>query len=275
MNLSLVGLVLALWCNSLLAAPPDCPRLVANAFYTGPYVGAENALSPEDFYQDYTCSSLFKNQKFPAGFVTIFGSSQIVEKNTKGTPEAIEANNRLYADVKAFAYEWSVRHGSKFPILTGAGPGLMEAGSRGAKEANGHSIGYTTYYFQNDPAKAFQKYNGQDIITDGLIFTSVTVRESEMIRHSAAILIAPGGTGTTWEIFQTLETLKSKELIAVPVFLVGSSYFYWQRFSDLLKDMEARGTIDRDSVLKNVRMVDKAVDAIQILEQDLKLSSPP
>lgn len=81
----------------------------------------------------------------------------------------------------------------------------MEAGSRGAYAA-GKSIGYTTYYdppkegdnsgrpYGGDPKAVYKKYNDkEDIITDGLIFSSIAVREMEMILHSAAIVIGPGG----------------------------------------------------------------------------------
>jgi predicted Rossmann-fold nucleotide-binding protein len=267
---------LVLWGMSLDARPqtPTCSSAASNAFYTGPFLGPENRIAAQDFYRDYYCSEQFRSSRYPAGFVTIFGSSTIVENNTKGTPEVNLANNLLYADVMAFASEWT-RKKSRFPIMTGAGPGLMEAGSRGAAAAGGPSIGFTSYYFQGNPANAFHRYRDTDqIVTDGLVFSSVAVRESEMFRHSAAMVIAPGGSGTAWEIFQTLETIKSQQLRGVPIYLVGNAYFFWRRFDDFLDDMHARGTIDKTVLMKNVIRVERAVDVVPLLEAALRSSAP-
>lgn len=214
---------------------------VPNASYVGPYVGYENNLTVRQLQSDLRAAYRFKAVKYPGGFVTIFGGSRIPESTA------------LYQQVREFARSWTTQYGTKLPILTGAGPGIMEAGSRGAMEAGGPSIGYTTYYGpatdHGDPKLAFRRYvsmetkQTNDIITDGLIFSSVAVRESMMILHSAAMIIAPGGTGTEWEIFQILETIKSRQLARVPIFLVGDREVHWASFFRRLEDMAARGTV--------------------------------
>lgn len=259
----------------------DCsaPSTVPNASYVGPYRGVENILSPTDLARDIYCATSVLGAKYPRGFVTIFGSSRIKEINQGPDPIVNAANDKMYKQVMSFAHEWTKRYGATYPIMTGAGPGLMEAGSRGAHQA-GVSIGYTTYYDPNsspsadrpyggDPTKAFWKYGGQDIVTDGAIFSSVAVRESTMILHSAAVVLAPGGTGTEWETFQVLETIKSKQLKKVPVFLVGDRSSHWQSFYARLDDMVRRGVIKVDEVTQHFQHVDNAEDVVDLLSVQL------
>jgi predicted Rossmann-fold nucleotide-binding protein len=261
--------------NSAFGQDERCPAVQNVAFYGGPYVGTEDKLSPDDFARDEFCAREFLRTRHPGRFVTVFGSSRIGEANHEPDAGIASANDRLYAGIRAFANKWTLNHGTQFPILTGAGPGLMEAASRGASDAHGPSIGYTTYYGGNqDPAKAFWQYktadgSAQPIITDGLIFTSVAVRESSMIAHSAAIVIAPGGSGTEWEIFQTVETLKSNELSPVPVFLFGKSDVHWKSLNQLVDDMVARGVITHKEFYDRVVPVENADDLYSKVEAAL------
>lgn len=258
----------------------QCASSVANASYVGLYKGVENNLGAADIAQDLYCADLFKTKKYPKGFVAIYGSSRIYESNNQKDPLLKAANDKLYNDIKIFANTWTRQYSSKYPIMTGAGPGLMEAGNRGAKEAGGPSIGYATYYGpapRGDASKAFQKYkpaNGNeiDIIDDGLIFSSVAIRESAMILHSAAIIIAPGGTGTEWEIFQIIETIKSDQLKPVPIYLFGDKELHWKSFYERLDDMILRGTIKKDEVTKHFVHVDNPQKVFDLLKIDLRLN---
>lgn len=237
-----------------LNCPVD-PR-VQNAAYVGPYRGVENLVSLLDQAQDIHCSDMFKNSSHDNafvtknGYVTIYGSSRIGPCPEGKCVDAVaQANHDLYAEVHQFAFAWTQRHGKQFPVMTGAGPGLMEAGSKGAKDAGGPSIGYTTYYDPPNANSTADRYWGGDAtkvfnsyVTSGLIFSSVAIRESAMIKHSAAIVLAPGGTGTEWEIFQILETIKSKQLRKVGVYVFGDPK-HWKTFEDRLNDMYARGVV--------------------------------
>ena len=161
----------------------ECPLSAAipNARYIGPYRGPDSNLQPKDFAQDLYCATTFKTEHYSHGFVTVYGSSRIGEHNTASDPQINAANDHLYAQIRSFAHHWSERYGNFYPILTGAGPGLMEAASRGASEV-GRSIGYRTYYDPNpnptpahpyayfgDPRVALHKYNNtQEIISSGM-----------------------------------------------------------------------------------------------------------
>lgn len=251
----------------------SCKSDIPNASYTGPYKGFDNNLSSEDLSRDIGCANQFKSTKHPSGFVTIYGSSRIAEKSNLSEYNLAKANEELYAEIMAFAELWTRKHGSIYPIMTGAGPGIMEAGSRGAKKGGGPSIGYTTYYDpepRGDASEAFWKYKGTEpLIDDGLIFSSVAIREYAMILHSSAIVIAPGGTGSEWEIFQILESTKSAQLKPVPIYFVGSKVPHWQSFYARLDDMVRRGTIKPDEVTKYFVHVDRATDLVPLLESKL------
>jgi predicted Rossmann-fold nucleotide-binding protein len=241
----------------------------------------ENVIPLKEQAQDTYCSDRFKETRFPRGFVTVYGSSRIKEKNerclTPGCDNGLaDANDRLYANVRAFANLWTERHGKTYPIMTGAGPGLMEAGSRGAKEGAGNSIGYTTYYdpsssatptmpYGGDPSTAFNAY-----VTEGLIFSSVAVRESAMIKHSAAIVLAPGGTGTEWEIFQILETIKSRQLAKVGVYIFGDRAYHWASMDQRLQDMVRRKTV-RPEEIAFIKFVDSPAQLVEQIAADLNV----
>lgn len=257
---------------------------VPNASYIGPYAGIENVIPAADAARDGYCADAFKAGKYPRGFVTIFGSSRIAKDNracdaTGKCDETLRENDRIYLAVRDFSAAWTAKYGRSLPILTGAGPGLMEAGSEGAKAAGGPSIGYTTYYdrpgnpaqgtvekpYGGDATKAFNGY-----VTDGLIFTSVVQREAAMMRHSAAIVIAPGGTGTEWEIYQVIETIKSKQLSAVPVYFLGDRTKYWRSLDERLQDLVARRVVRSDE-FSFIRFAATPAELLDRLGKDLAM----
>lgn len=270
-RLSLLACVLVL---TGCASTMPCTSVLPNASYTGPYKGVDNKLSVDELSRDLRCAQEFKAAKYPGGFVSIYGSSRIGEASKLPDPALARESDALYADVMAFAEAWTRKHGRRYPIMTGAGPGLMEAGARGALKAGGPSIGYTTYYDpppRGDAAKVFWKYKGNDLITDGLIFSSVGIREYAMFLHSAAVVVGPGGTGTEWELFQILEMTKSDQLQPVPIYLVGNKDVHWKSFYERLDDMIRRGTIRSGEVTRHFVHVERAVDLVPLLEKRLTL----
>lgn len=277
MNRTLLSRLALLACAIVLtgcASTMPCTSVLPNASYTGPYKGVDNKLSVDELSRDLRCAQAFKAAKYPNGFVSIYGSSRIAESNKLADPALAQQNDALYADVMAFAEAWTRKHGSRYPIMTGAGPGLMEAGSRGALKAGGPSIGYTTYYDpppRGDATKVFWKYKGSDLITDGLIFSSVGLREYAMFLHSAAVVVGPGGTGTEWEIFQILEMTKSDQLQPVPIYLIGNKDVHWKSFYERLDDMVRRGTVRTGEVTKHFVHIERAVDLLPLLEKRLAL----
>jgi len=245
----------------------NCPVAanVPNALYVGPYLGVENALKPDDFARDIACSDAVQARLFPRGYVTIFGSSRINENE-----------DPIYAAVRSFARQWSARYGRTIPIMTGAGPGLMDAANRGAAEASAPSVGYTTYYDRAAAPTAHRPYGGDATkalnahVTHGLIFSSVVAREAAMIKHSAAMVITPGGTGTEWEIYQIVETIKSRQVLPVPVYFLGDRATYWKGLDARLDDLVRRRTVRREE-LAFLKFVSTPEELVAALRADLKL----
>ena len=255
---------------------------VPRADYVGPYRGVENLVAPEDMARDFACSSAVKARLFPHGAITVFGSSRILEDNPacdsagrNCDAQLKQLNDSAYADVRRFARLWSAQHGRDWPILTGAGPGLMEAANRGASEAGAPSIGYTTYYdraaqpsrerpYGGDASQALNRY-----VDHGLVFTSVVAREAAMIEHAAAIVIAPGGTGTEWETYQVIETVKSRQVLPVPVYLLGAPA-HWASLRARLDDL-ARRRVIRSEELAFLRFVATPEELLDALRSDLRL----
>jgi len=300
--------------------PPTCPT-GNGVSYVGRYCGPDNELTGYELARDAYCADQFKRTKFPAGFVTVFGSSRLPElgggiwgnfslrtsqRPSRTTPADFVSVRQpdeamLYAFVRVFAYEWTTRYGTQHPIMAGGAIGLMGAAARGATDAGGPSVTYTTHYSANPSRSAWvcdagkMPPNGQfcylqsteldgymdprkpaapsiPVATDGLIFSSVSMRETAMIMHSAAMVFAPGGSGTEWEIWQVLEMLKSRQLSKVPVYFVGEQH-HWQSFMERMLSMEMRGTIKRGEI--PVVFSRCPADLVNRLSYDLKLSTTP
>jgi predicted Rossmann-fold nucleotide-binding protein len=93
-----------------------------------------------------------------------------------------------------------------------------------------------------------------------------------MIRHSAAVIIAPGGTGTEWETFEILESVKSKQLAPIPIYIVGARDVHWRSFNSLLDDMIARSTLKPGEATNGVEFVENAADVVERLRVRLGLN---
>ncbi len=160
--------------------------------------------------------------------VSIFGSSRT------------KPNNKYYKLAEEIAYLLS-KEG--YAIITGSGPGMMEAANKGAKRAKGHSIGL------NIQIPTEQKPNKYvDTLLD---FRYFFVRKVIFVKYAKAFVIMPGGFGTLDEFYEAINLIQTQRISRFPVILFGREY--WQGMLDWL----------RDSVLKNEN----------ISPEDLKLFS--
>jgi uncharacterized protein (TIGR00730 family) len=108
-----------------------------------------------------------------------------------------------------------VRHG--FSVITGGGPGLMEAANRGAAEAGGLSIGL------NIELPAEQEPNGYT--NRALRFYYLFARKLMFVRYARAFVIFPGGFGTLDELFESLTLIQTERIRHFPTILVGSDFW--------------------------------------------------
>jgi hypothetical protein len=119
-------------------------------------------------------------------------------------------------------------------VMTGGGPGLMEAANRGAKEAGGHSIG------MNIVLPAEQREN--PYLDRFVTFRYFFVRKVMLVKYSVGFVVMPGGFGTLDELFEALTLVQTGKIRDFPVVLMGTAY--WSRMLDFL-----RGTLVRNQTI--------------------------
>ncbi|MDW7774399.1 MAG: TIGR00730 family Rossman fold protein [Desulfobulbaceae bacterium] len=129
------------------------------------------------------------------------------------------------------------KHG--YSIITGGGPGIMEAANRGASEAGGNSIGLNINLpFEQEP---------NSFANIPLNFKYFFVRKVMFIKYAMAFICMPGGFGTLDEVFEAITLIQTRRIKPFPIILVGSEFW-----SDMLKWVESKlvgaGNIDRDDL---------------------------
>lgn len=132
-----------------------------------------------------------------------------------------------------------------FTVMTGGGPGLMEAANRGAYEAGGRSVGCNIRLpFEQQPNPYMHT-----CVTLNLFF----VRKVLLLKYSYAFVVMPGGWGTMDELFETLTLVQTGMVHQFPVVLMGCDYY--QPLLDYMEDMLRAGTISEKD-LKLVCLTD-------------------
>ena len=133
--------------------------------------------------------------------VTVFGSARFKEGH-----EYYESARQLSGEIARLG----------FTILTGGGPGIMEAANRGAREVNGHSVGCNILLpSEQKPNKYLDKW-----VTIRYFF----VRKVLLVKYSFAFVVMPGGYGTLDEYFEALTLIQTKKISGFPVIVFGKSY---------------------------------------------------
>lgn len=145
----------------------------------------------------------FRGLHFVGPCVTVFGSARFKE-GTEPYRLGVEMGRRLSE--------------AGFTVLTGGGPGVMEAANRGAFERGGMSIGCNIVLPHEQRENRF--------LTKVVTFYYFFVRKVMLVKYSQAYVILPGGFGTLDEMFEALTLIQTKKLANFPVILMGKSY--WQ-----------------------------------------------
>ncbi len=181
--------------------------------------------------------------------VTFFGSARVTEGDWE-YDSARELASKLASDECA--------------IITGGGPGVMEAANRGAQEANGVSIGLNIEIpFEQLPNPYIDKL---------ISFRYFFVRKVMFVKYSIAFVILPGGFGTMDELFEALTLIQTHKIKPFPVYMVGKDY--WK---GLIEWLEARmlgeGKISPEDLnyLHIVDSLDEVVKGIRHTRRELDL----
>ena len=142
-----------------------------------------------------------------------------------------------------------------FTVMTGGGPGIMEAANRGAKDAGGYSVGCNIELPQE------QKHN--PYLDRWVTFRHFFVRKLMLVKYSYAFIAMPGGFGTLDEIFETATLIQTHKIQNFPLVLVGKDY--WQPLLDFLRGrLVAARTIDRIDV-EHLLVTDSAEEAVRMV----------
>jgi uncharacterized protein (TIGR00730 family) len=151
-----------------------------------------------------------------------------------------------------------------FPVITGGGPGIMEAGNKGAFGAKGHSVGLCIRL----PME--QKEN--PYINTRVDFHYFFVRKVMFLRHTCAVVVMPGGFGTLDELFETVTLVQTHKITPMPIVLFGKSY--WQGMIDWVRQtMEHDHHYISPGDLNLMTLVDSVDEAMEALA-DVKWERP-
>ena len=143
-----------------------------------------------------------------------------------------------------------------FTVMTGGGPGIMEAANKGAYESGGRSIGCNIKLpFEQEPNPYMHKW-----ITMDHFF----VRKVLLLKYSYAFVVMPGGWGTMDELFETLTLVQTGIIDNFPVVLIGTDYY--RPLMDYLQFMVEQQTIS-NSDLRFVKLTDSVEEAMDHIRQ--------
>ncbi|QHT70463.1 TIGR00730 family Rossman fold protein [Rhodocytophaga rosea] len=176
--------------------------------------------------------------------VSIFGSART------------KADNPYYIMAEEIAAKL-VRHG--YGVITGGGPGIMEAGNKGARTQGGKSVGLNIQL-------PFEQFNNVYIDSDKLIsFDYFFVRKVMFVKYAQGFIVMPGGMGTLDELFEAITLIQTQKIGRFPIVLVGRSY--WQGLMDWIENvmLGQENNISAED-LKLINIVDNPTDAVKVID---------
>jgi len=154
-----------------------------------------------------------------------------------------------------------------FAVITGGGPGIMEAANKGAFDAGGQSIGCNIEL-------PFEQ-GSNPYLTKGLKFKYFFVRKMMFVKYSLGFIIFPGGFGTLDELFEALTLIQTKKIRNFPVVLFGSSY--WEGLLNWIRDPVFKEGKVTEQDLKRFHITDSPAEVVRIIvdsQSDLGEENP-
>ncbi|MBU3699237.1 MAG: TIGR00730 family Rossman fold protein [Candidatus Kapabacteria bacterium] len=139
-----------------------------------------------------------------------------------------------------------------FTVMTGGGPGIMEAANRGAKEAGGTSIGLNIELPFEQHANPWL-----DVM---VTFEHFFVRKVMLVKYSLGFVVMPGGFGTMDELFEAITLIQTKKITNFPIVLMGTEY-YSELVDTIRNRMVREGTISKDDL--DLFLVTDSIDEME------------
>lgn len=194
--------------------------------------------------------------------IVLFGGARIPEPAKKDTArtKTLADLSKYYAEARKFAKIMTAKSmeqgGTENVIVTGGGPGVMEAGNRGAVDAGGKSIGLNIVLPHEQAPNEY--------VTPELCFNFhyFAIRKMHFLMRASAICVFPGGFGTLDETFEALTLIQTGRMARVPVLLFGEEFWRGIINWEVLADA---GTISADD-LKLFQFVETAEEAVTAFE---------
>ncbi len=172
--------------------------------------------------------------------VSIFGSARC------------KPNDPEYALAETIARKLAERG---FAIITGGGPGVMEAGNKGALAAGGTSVGLNIMLPEEQAPNPYQ--------TIALDFKYFFIRKVMFVKYAMSFVILPGGFGTFDELFEALTLMQTRRIKRFPLYLVGSEY--WSPLIDWIKSSVLKRGLISESDLKLLAIVDDVDELVEYI----------
>lgn len=176
--------------------------------------------------------------------VSIFGSARV------------KPNNPYYKMADEIAFQLV---GQGYGVITGGGPGIMEAGNRGAKRAKGKSVGLNIYLPHEQKGNIY-------IDPDKLItFDYFFVRKVMFMKYSQGFIVMPGGLGTLDELTEALTLIQTKKIGRFPIVLVGKQF--WRGIVQWWKKVLVAEKMINEEDLDLFNLVDTPEEAVKVINE--------
>lgn len=244
---------------------PDTPQTRAPAYrlaFNDTDFLLREELRPVRLQLELLKPEMILNERGIQSTVVLFGGARIPEPSKKATArtETLADLSKYYDEARLFARLMTERsmatYGREFVVATGGGPGVMEAGNRGADDAGGSSIGLNIVLPHEQAPNEY--------VTPGLCFNFhyFAIRKMHFLMRAKAICAFPGGFGTLDELFESLTLIQTERMKPMPFLLFGEAFWRkiinWEALADA-------GTISPEDI-ELFRFVETAAEAIAIID---------
>jgi hypothetical protein len=220
---------------SPLTAPAECADEI---FLEGPRSRFEELITLLRVMRDLLRG--FRVLHFVGPCVTVFGSARI-----KRDDPHYELARKMGGAIARLG----------FTVMTGGGPGIMEAANRGAKEVGGRSVGCNIELPFEQPANAY--------LDRCVRMHYFFVRKALLVKYSYAFVVMPGGAGTLDELFEAVTLIQTGKIKNFPIVIMGTDY--WKELIGFIDKMAQRGTISPSDLglIYATDSVDEAIEHIR------------